>query len=392
MSRVIQETITNPKKSKVVFSYEGKLLLFSIICVAFLALYLEHELLFFLCCLGTATQLTLKVCLPNPKISFHLKSYCPAFFQAEGRSTHHLELSANFHGSALPYLLISAKHQQNKGQVIRSNHNKFSQFLSGHTYDIFIMVEPLTQGVIEFKGIQIKSLATLGLYEWEHFISLPMTRPVHPRQISLKPLHYLKHFWGESELHELALNTPQQGEYIGWPRTYEPGDPLASINWKRLAQNSFEPIVHNAISSESQEIILILDTALNLRKRGSQFKLHQVCEFARSLALQLEKEGANIRGLVCSKSTQSFYLNSKYNWIEYLNSLAITKVTKLSTAQYELEKLILQKNIKIIHLSLDPTPTLSVQADTQRAQINKLTFSQILSYSLETVSETEEVF
>lgn len=329
--------------------------------------------------------LAFKICLPNPSITFHLKSYCPAFFQADGRSTHHLELTASFQGSALPYLVISALHQQNKDQMIRSTRNKISNFVSGKKYDIYLIIEPKTQGRLEFKGLTIKSLATLGLFEWQHFIDLPVHRPVHPKQIRLKPLQYLKHFWAESEQHELAL-AHHQGEYLGYPRAYEPGDPLAAINWKRLAQNSYEPIVHNAITSESHTITLIVDTALSVRKRGAQLKLHRLCEFGRSLALLLEKEGAMVNITICSKTTKNYHLNSKQNWIECLNHLAVLKVTKHSTAHHQLEQLSLQQDLKIIHLSLDTMQ----EHQPYGSHINSMTYFQFSDYILEPHNDSDE--
>ena len=171
------------------------MLLFATSSIGFLSLYLQHELLFFLCCLIISLLAALRLSLPNPNITFYLKSHCPAFFQAEGKSTHHLELSADFTGSSLPYLSISAQHDQSKGQIIKSSQNKISKFISGKLYHIYLLIEPKIQGGINFNGIKIKSLATLGLFEWQHFIELPIHRPVHPRQISLKHFQYLKMFW-----------------------------------------------------------------------------------------------------------------------------------------------------------------------------------------------------
>lgn len=384
-----QEVYTQAQKSRITLSFEGKFFLIFFLITAVSSLYFEHEFLFYISCLCIASHLGLWLCLPNPSISFHLKSLCPPFFQAGGQSTHRLTLSASYLGGPLPYLVITAKHKQHKDQMIKSSQNKISKFTSNHYYDIAILVEPQTQGQIEFEGIFIRSNATWGLYTWEHFIPLSITRPVHPRQIALKPLQYLKHFWGESDLLELHLPTQHQGEYIGWPRAYQPGDPLSSINWKRLAQNSFEPIVHSAITSESHEVTILIDTALSIRKRGAQYKLHRVCEFARSLTMLLEKEGATLQILICSATTSKLQLNSKSEWIDFLNQLSMLKVTKKSTATYELEQLALQKNVKVIHLSLEPSNHLITSMENQR-HVHVLNYTDIMFYSLEPLLDHEE--
>ena len=373
MSTLPKYIQTEFKKEKLQFTIEGISIFFFSLFILGVGILSRHEFLIFLSSLFIAFVISLRLWLPTPKIKFKLESFCPDFFQAEGWSTHLLKLTPEFSGPALPFISISAVHSQTKQQHIKSSVKKLNQLVSDKVHEFQIMIKPEQQGSIQFKGLKITSHASFGIFKWDTYISCEEDRPIHPKCIKLRNLTTLDNIIVDSSPLLTNPKSHYQGDFLGWPKAYQPGDPLSAIDWKRLAQNPTEPIVHSPLTSEPQKFILLIDASLQLRKKGVQNKMNVICEFTRALATQLEAEGSELEVTICTDQPYHYDLKNSTNWKPLLNHLATLKVVKVSCAQQEIERLNQQNNIKLLVFSLETSKN-----NLQNTAITMLSYTQML--------------